>query len=213
MNSGQGPAMANRFYVSFNVPNDLQSLLYGYTSGLQYQCDMSELPGRNLTTSDYRTYGPTRKIASLTEYGPITFSIYCSNVFWEKPFFESWAEYINPRNLGWDFRYKDQYATNILITQLGMSDDTPIYQVLLRKAFPFLVSPLPLSWSNEAPHMLSVTFAYDNYEPQITFNNMFDTFLGATNFSSPNQTSGPPGLGGNSSDTSNPNQPILDGGS
>jgi hypothetical protein len=183
MNNNLGPAMANRFYINFTLPDELNGSFFGYTNDLQYQCDTSEIPGVNLATTDYRTYGPSKKIATLTEYNSIGFSIYCSNTFWEKPLFDAWIEYINPRNQGWDFRFKDDYATPILVTQLGMGDDdTPIYQVVLLKAFPVAIAPLPVSWSSDSIHQLQVTFVYDKYEIQNTVNNLFGGIFNNSNF-------------------------------
>lgn len=67
INKNQGLAFANRFYINFSVPTELSSLLFGYSNDLQYQCETSEIPGKSLATTDYRTYGPSRRIASLTE--------------------------------------------------------------------------------------------------------------------------------------------------
>lgn len=165
-----GPAMSDRFYVNFTVPVQIP---FGNVRDLQYQCETTELPGISLGLTDYRTYGPSKKIASNTEYSPISFNIYCTNEFWEKPLFDTWIEYINPRNIGWDFRFKDEYSTSILITQIDQSDNI-IYQVALNKAFPFQINPMSLSWSGSNIHQLNVSFAYDNYEPQLNRNYLFN---------------------------------------
>ncbi len=162
IDKNKGPAMSDRFIVEFTLPSQLD--FASKVRDLSYQCETSELPGTTLVTGEYRTYGPARKFATLTGYNDITFGIYCTNEFWEKPLFDSWIDYINPKSLGWDFRYKDDYTTSITVTQFDLNENMA-YKVVLNKAFPFNVAPLSLTWSGSNFHILQVTFAYDNYAP------------------------------------------------
>lgn len=203
MNSYGGPAMSDRFYVNFTIPSGLSS--FGQARDLQYQCHTAELPGVTLGTADFRTYGPTRKIATGTEYAPISFTMYCTNAFWEKPLFENWIEYINPRNAGWDLRFKDEYSSPILITQIDMNDSI-IYQCAINKAFPVAIAPLPLSWSSNSIHELQVMMVYDNYSLQPSSANLF-----GLNFTPPNQTFiGNNPISGIPPNNSPANQPFID---
>jgi hypothetical protein len=167
LDANKGPAKAERFYVQFAVPQQLSSYLSPYVQSLTFQCKASELPGSALHTTDYRTYGPPKQIPTMRLYNEITFSFYCTNTFWEKPFFEAWIEYINPRNSGWDFRYKDDYVTDINIVQLGQHDDSPIYSMQLIRAFPTVISPLSLDWEGDSYHILDIPFVYEKYEPLV----------------------------------------------
>lgn len=172
-----GPAKSERYYVHINPPAALNAPTFGLSLDLVYQCETSELPGTTLATVDYRVIGPSRKIATLTGYNDITLQFYCTNDFYEKPFFDTWIEYINPRNLGWDFRYKNEYSGNIEILQVDLTGAKIIYGVRLINAFPITTTPMPLHWGGDSPHLLAVTFAYDRYEPIVTFNNMFVSAL------------------------------------
>ncbi len=166
-------AKPERYYVHIIPPAELNIPTSRLADDLIYQCETSELPGTTLTTIDYRIIGPNKKIATLTTYNDLALQFYCTNDFYEKPFFDSWIEYINPRNTGWDFRYKHQYAGTIEICQVDLTGDKIIYAVRLVNAFPIMTSPMPLNWNGDGIHMLGVTFAYDRYEPITTFNNMF----------------------------------------
>lgn len=167
LDSRKGNSRSDRFYVQFSVPNQLTPYLQNYVQSLTFQCYTSELPGQALETAVYRTYGPPKEIPTIRVYNFISFSIYCSNLFFEKPFFDAWIEFINPRNTGWDFRYKDDYVTDLNIVQLGLTDDSPIYSVKLVRAFPKVVSPLPQNWEDGDIHILDVSFVYEKYEPLV----------------------------------------------
>lgn len=167
IDSRKGNARSDRFYVQFSVPNQLSSYLQNYVQSLTFQCSVSELPGQALETAVYRTYGPPKEIPTIRVYNYITFSLYCTNLFFEKPFFDAWVEFINPRNTGWDFRYKDNYVTDLNIIQLGLTDDSPIYSVQLIRAFPKVISPMPLNWEDGDFHILDVSFGYEKYAPLV----------------------------------------------
>ena len=167
----------NVFMSRFMVPLELQGFTNNLATDLVYQCESAELPGTILHTTDYRTIGPSRKIATQTMYNELGLTFYCTSDFYEKVFFDSWIEYINPRAFGWDFHYKSEYVTNMQICQLDLTGDNITYAVQIINAFPIAVNAMPLHWQDDSIHRLNVTFAYDRYIPNLTFNNMFDSLL------------------------------------
>lgn len=173
----KGIAKTERFYVQLFPPSDLLSATAGLAQDLTYQCDGGELPGVNIATSPYRTIGPVKTIASMTNYTDITLNFYCTGDFYEKPFFEAWMSYINPRSLGWDFRYKSEYTGQVQIAQLDLTGDNIIYAANLIRAYPIAVSPMGLNWQDDSVHRLAVTFKFDRYDPIYTFQGMFANVL------------------------------------
>lgn len=172
-----GPAKSERFYVQFFPPTDLIQYTAGLATDLIYQCEAAELPGISLDTRDYRIVGPSRNFAAQSAFSEISFSIYCTSDFYEKPFFESWIEYINPRSLGWDFRYTSEYATQTQIIQMDLTGQKIIYGAKLIRSYPISVQPMPLNWQDDTIHRLSVVFKYWLYAPIETYGGMFASVL------------------------------------
>lgn len=180
-----GPAKTDRFYVQITPPIGLVMQVTNITRDLIYQCEATELPTTNLSPSDYRMIGPSRSLATLTTYNDLNLTFLCTNDFYEKAFFDAWMEFINPRNLGWDFRYKNEYVAPSIdiyqLTQTGESDNSEgdiSYAVRLINAYPISAGPLALNWSEDTAHRLTVTFRYDNYKPTKTFQGLFDNVAG-----------------------------------
>lgn len=163
LDSHGGPAKSERNFVQITPPTILSSLSGGLERDLQYQCDSSELPGIALDTADYRIYGYTKKIAIGRVYSEIVLTLYCTNDFYEKPFFDGWVETVNGEANGWDFNYKDDYVGTLNIYQFDQNQNI-IYAVSCLRAFPVHVAALPTRWADDSIHKLSVTFVYDRYK-------------------------------------------------
>lgn len=155
---GRDIAKANRYLVAFNVPLGVQN---AGTYGLDqtFLCETAELPGRALSTQDYRYYGPTFRMPHQSAYTDINFIIYVRSFMEDKKLFDNWIEYINPKT-SYDFRFRNEYSTDINIFQYEDAREAATYMVTLRKAYPINVNPMPLSWSDDNLHKLQVTFCY-----------------------------------------------------
>lgn len=159
----KGPAKSERFYVSIIPP---QGLGLGNVYDLQYQCEETDIPGLELETSEYRIYGLTKKIAVGRIYEPQTLHFFLTDDYYEKPFFDSWIEYINPQGdkNNFDMNYKNLYTGTIVIYKMDKNQNI-VYSVSLIEAFPISISPIPGSWHDDSNQKLSVTFAYTLYNP------------------------------------------------
>lgn len=155
---GRDIAKANRYLVAFNMPFEVKN---AGTFGLDqtFLCETAELPGRALNTQDYRYYGPSFRMPHQSAYTDINFIIYVRSFMQDKKLFDNWIEYINPKTT-YDFRFRNQYSTDINIFQYEDSREAATYMVTLRKAYPINVNPMPLSWSDDNLHKLQVTFCY-----------------------------------------------------
>lgn len=169
LDSNKGPAKSERFYVQITPPTGIPALasVANPTWNLQFQCDISEIPGISLEPQKYRFYGPDRNIAIGTMYQEIIIEIVCTNSFYEKPWFDAWVNLINPIESGWDLNYKSIYTGTLTIIQLDLQSN-PIYSVNLINAWPGNVAALPLRWADDSFHKLQVTFHYDRYENNST---------------------------------------------
>lgn len=157
----------------------------GLGSTLSLRCDSAELPGRTFAIVEQKTYGPVNKFPVQNAYDQITLSFLCSDDMREKVFFDSWLSFISANyysaipgigasfgRLAFDFEYKDNYATNITVTQKTL-DGRDAYKSILKEAFPISVNAMPLSWeAQNTINKISVTFAFryftDNMFKNIT---------------------------------------------
>lgn len=130
---------------------------------LSLRCESALLPGRTLSTSDLRIYGPTEKFPYQSSYEDATLTFIVTDSMTEKLFFNQWMEIINPQDT-WNFEYKKNYVMDIQIEQYDNMDNVT-HTVKLIDAFPIAVNQLDLNWSSQNDyHKLSVVFAYTYWQ-------------------------------------------------
>lgn len=152
-------ARPSRFDVLIDAPRLIftGSELLG-SSKLSFRCDAAELPGRSISTTDFKIYGPSEKMPYQTAYTDITLTFICGDDMSERKLFDAWLENINP-HVNNNFNYKSDYSTTIHVNQYDVTGE-PTYSVALYEAFPLSMQSLDLNWSADGFHRLSVTFAY-----------------------------------------------------
>lgn len=154
--SDKGLARTNRFRVIFVTP-PITGNAEDYRQ-ISLNCEAAELPGRDLTTSDARIYGPSFKMPYMTNYNDISFTFLCDASLVEKRVFDEWISAINPQN-GFDFEYRDSYVSRVVIEQLA-DDETTAYSCELVEAYPIQINSMPVSWGDDNFHRVTVTMTY-----------------------------------------------------
>lgn len=159
---------AVRILPSGNPQNILANAGAGsFMQDLTYLVDATELPGRGFDYLETRYYGPSIYFPRNTKYsGSLQLSLICRNQSYERMFFDSWMEAINPTNT-FDFNYPQLYYAEIQLFQYaefgtgGMPMmPTPVYQWSLMQAWPMLVEAQPVTWADTDVLRLKVEFAY-----------------------------------------------------
>ena len=154
---------------------------------MKFHCEAAELPSRTFSAVTQKLYGPEILHPIQNSYNKINLTFICSDNMIERWIFEYWMNYMSnasffPFQIGiedvvdlftdgpvvnYDFKYKNQYESFILITQYNVKGDAS-YWVGLFHAFPISLNEMPLSWENgNAIHKLTVTFAYTYYNAAI----------------------------------------------
>lgn len=154
--SEKGLARTNRFRVIFTTP-----IIGGNVDDfrqISLNCESTEFPGRDLTTTDSRIYGPTFKTPYMTSYNDVSFTFLCDASLVEKRVFDDWISMINPKN-SFDFEYRDSYVTNVIIEQLS-DNEIPTYHCELIEAYPIQVNSMPVNWGDDNFHRVTVTMTY-----------------------------------------------------
>ena len=203
-------AKAARFAVRF-LPEGTDNRLIGagaIMNELTYMCESAELPSRGFVNADIRYYGPNFKVPFQTNYDDITMVFLCRSKFSEREFFDAWQAIINPIS-SFDFTYMDEYTCKIELFQLaefaeyddnteglspgeggGTNAPTPvtapkaIYKYTLHEAWPLMISPQPVVWSDDNFQRVAVTFTFkkwSNQNDELPRSNLYDVVEDRTN--------------------------------
>ena len=168
-----GYAKSARFGVHIK-PRGVMLNYSNFAQDLLYLCEASELPGRSFLNVDVRYYGPNQKLPIQSQYEDINMTFICRNKSFERQFFDDWMMWINPPNT-FDFFYRDEYSCEIDIYQysdIGTDngsffgpayEHTPEYCITLFDAYPILVNPQPMTWSDDMFQRLVVNFTYTKW--------------------------------------------------
>lgn len=132
--------------------------------GFNLQCEISELPGRDIQVTEYITHAFVRRVPHMNQYGAANFTFICTGDFWEKKFFDAWLDMMVPAQTGLvnyplDANNNRNYECDVFCNQYDMAGNQ-IYQAQLLDAIPTQVSVLNQSWDNDAIHRLNVTFMF-----------------------------------------------------
>jgi len=150
-------ARTNRFDVEIPIPLTLLPYLKTART-LKYRCEVANLPGKNLSTTEQKIYGPVEKFPYLTTYNDIDLTFIVDEDMSQKFLFDGWLNFINPTYNN-NMRYKENYATTLTINQYDTSNQRT-YTVSLLDAYPISMNQLDLDWNGDGYHKLTVTFAY-----------------------------------------------------
>jgi len=150
---------------------------FGLSSSLMFRVSTAELPQRNVENISYLEYGAPYKIGAGLNYVDTSIGIICSPDLREREFFMRWQDLIggahrmgdlntDQRGSQFDIGYYDNYVAKkgITIYQLDQQG-FKTYAVDLIDAYPIVISPLSLDWSNGSEvQKLNVTLAFRYFE-------------------------------------------------
>ena len=153
----RGFAKANRFAVEItNIPElDIES-----SRDLSFMCESVSIPGKQITTLDYEngTRQPLKIPTGIID-DDVVIVFNLTNNYFVKRAFDSWLNIII--NQQYLLNYIDKYVREVKISQLD-ENDTEIYSVILKNAYPFQVAAIELAnSSSDTLSTVSVTFACD----------------------------------------------------
>src|ERR1700733_1690851 len=63
---------------------------------LSLQCEVSELPGKDINMIEFRHYGFIKRIPHINQYNQISFTFICAGDLFEKQLFDRWMDYMLP---------------------------------------------------------------------------------------------------------------------
>lgn len=138
----------------FNDPRDMFLL-----------CESAQLPGKRVTTTESMTDIKAQKRPYSYLMDDVTMTFLLTNDYYTRKYFDSWQDSIVSFN-NKKISYKKEYASDISIQQIGVSNDIiPAYNVKLKNAYPIALAAVELSNANENSLIqCTVTFTFDDWE-------------------------------------------------
>lgn len=163
------------FDVRIRVPEELREKTKMDSRDLSMQCEIAELPGKNIDTVAIRHNNLIDRIPSDILFPEVTLGFLCRGDLLEKKLFDLWLDGMistDETNPYYGFaKYKitgdskANYFTEIEINQRYQLETSEVAsQIVLIEAMPISMSTMPLNWADDAAHKLSVTFAYRRWE-------------------------------------------------
>jgi hypothetical protein len=170
-----GIATTNRFAITITPPNQALFNLDGLLGGgalindprdINILCQSCSLPGKLVMTGDYDAYGANpRKYPQSSTQEDVTFNFLLTNDFYAKKIFDKWQNSIVDQ-VSQLVSYDSEYKTDVFIQELD-KDNTPVYAVRLRDAYPTSVNSVDLTNDNtDTTASVSVTMTYDYFETE-----------------------------------------------
>lgn len=164
-------AYVNRFEVEIFPPSGIASGLTPFLSkSLTLRCNSVSIPGRSLTTQNYRFYGPQRQMPYEPLYsGDLAISYILSSDLRERVFFENWLNGIcDPQNYKFSFYY--EYATTMQIRMLDKTD-TVVYTAVVEEVYPKQIGEIMMGYEKDNEMATQdITLAYRKYTPLFSSN-------------------------------------------
>jgi len=159
-------AYTNRFEVEIFPPSGINTGLSPLLSkSLTLRCNSVSIPGRSLTTQNYRFYGPQRQMPYEPLYsGDLALSYVLSSDLRERVFFENWLDGIcNPQN--YKFSFYAEYTTTMQIRMLDKTD-TVVYTAVVEEVYPKQVGEIMMGYEKDNEMATQdITLAYRKYTP------------------------------------------------
>lgn len=133
---------------------------------MAFFCESVSLPAQTVATNEFYTDLKAEKRPYAVIQDQVDFTFILTNDYYAYKYMKSWLDTVIPKvEDNYRVSYKDQYATDITIQQLGNSDIVPVYGVKLINAFPVSISAVELNNSaDNTVTRVTVSIAYDYME-------------------------------------------------
>ena len=179
-----GVAPANRFNVIFAPPAesllniDKEGIVASLVSGtfsagnlindprdISILCKSVQIPGRTISTFEHQHDKQQNKYPYTFIDEDVTMTFHLTNDYYMRNMLERWQSGIFNTE-SYVVGFKNDYSVDVVIQQLNQKN-IPVYGVKLLKAYPVSYESITLDNSSESSVVeMSVTFAYDRFEPE-----------------------------------------------
>jgi len=183
-----GVSMPNRFNVIIQIPqrlidkvnqepedswfSDVKDIIKKVnnssdtTRTLELSVEATEMPGKNINTTDIKYNGDYYKLPSSIIYGVHPMTLRIGKDMYEKDVIDKWMDLVYNTD-SHVINYYDDYVSTITIQQLDRNENV-VYSVKLLDAFPTICNPLTYAQNdNNSYNKLQVSFAYRKWKKDI----------------------------------------------
>lgn len=168
LNKG-GVAKAAHYEVIITPPPVLQGTETRDLRSLSMRAEEASFPGRGISVSNFKIYGPDQKIAMDSTFNDLSVTFLASEGLEEYDFFTRWQDNIvgnyrvNQSGDGmssrFDLKFLDDYSTDIDILTYNDRGDL-MNGVKVVKAFPMNIDDTSLNWNSQELIKFRITFTY-----------------------------------------------------
>ena len=160
-----GLSRGNRYELLITAPSISALGNFANNSGaeqLRYRVSTVSLPGKSIATSETKIYGPVRLAPYQITYDQLSFSVYLSEDFRERQYFEDWMHYVVDYDTHRIRYYKDYSSSDM---QLLVMDETNkvTNTYVFEESYPLSVGEVSMSYSNEEPATCDISMTYRKY--------------------------------------------------
>ena len=186
VNNHQGISKANKFVLkNLSLPRKLNEKHKDHLRDLNYFCDTTFFPGRNMATVEYRTGSVSESFIHSNNFAEtVTLTFNLTNDLFIRKIFDDWQEFIMPltnkqkkvrTNI---MKYPDQYRGEFELVKLnselnekkttydvstGGVSTTEGYSVKMLDAFPKQVDAMNVSYASPDALKLTVQMAFSRW--------------------------------------------------
>lgn len=133
---------------------------------LQFLCESVEMPGKNLSTAEYRVAGDNRAKIPIARNFPevnLTF-LHDEYLFPLYDFFSKWIELAAPREHSVAYYDDIVVKQGIELIQWEESGKEAAMVAQLRNAFPITLASMQGNWGDDNIQRISVTLAFEDFK-------------------------------------------------
>ena len=125
-------------------------------------CESCSFPGRQIQTMDYSAYRQPVKIPTGYINEDVTMTFHVTNDYYIRKVFDKWHDMVINQD-SYLLNYLNEYSADIIIQQLD-HQNTPIYAVKLKNAYPVGINSITLDNNSEnTVQKLVVQFSYEDF--------------------------------------------------
>ena len=161
--SKSGLTQANRYELRIKPPP--KSFLTNPDNLLKFRVPPISLPGKTISTTETKIYGPIRMAPYTTTYDQLTFSIYLSDNLKERDWFEDWFHQVIDFTTHKISYYNDYVAPQAELITYNKNDEKT-HSVTFENLYPLSIGPVEYAYANEEPAQCQITMFYRKYRSE-----------------------------------------------
>ena len=160
-----GLSRANRYELMIAAPSI--SALGNFASVsdsdfMRFRVKNVSLPSKSIATTETKIYGPIRLAPYNITYDQLSFSVYLSNNFSERTYFENWMHYVFDYDTN-RLRYYKEYSSSDMKLMIMNEKNETTETYTFEESYPLSVGEVALSYENEDVATCDISMTYRKY--------------------------------------------------